>query len=163
MEETQRILEAVRFAVKQFEKMRLVVLGRNAESAETRLREGLRDVPIEIQVLGVVAAEEVARLLRASDVLVFVRGPISSRRGSAIAGIACGLPVIACGSSETAPPITDAGVVLIAREDKAALGEALTRVTDEGYRIALAERSRLAHQQFFAWPAIAARYAKFLG
>jgi Glycosyl transferases group 1 len=164
VEETQRIVEAVRFAVKQVGKMRLVVLGRNSESSETRLREALRDVPVEIQVLGVVAAEEVARLLCASDVLVFVRGPISSRRGSAIAGIACGLPVIACGSSETAPPITDAGVVLIAREDKAGLGEALTRVlADEGYRMALAERSRAAHQRFFAWPAIAARYAEFLG
>jgi hypothetical protein len=163
VEETQRIVEAVRFAVKQVGTMRLVVLGRNSESAETRLREALCDVPVEIQVLGVVAAEEVARLLCASDVLVFVRGPISSRRGSAIAGIACGLPVIACGSSETAPPITDAGVVLIAREDKAALGEALTRVlADEGYRMALAERSRAAHQRFFAWPAIAARYAEFL-
>jgi glycosyltransferase involved in cell wall biosynthesis len=164
VEETLRIVEAVRFAAKQVGKIRLIVFGRNAESAETRLREALRDIPVEIQVFGVVAAEEVARLLCSSDVLVFVRGPISSRRGSAIAGIACGLPVIACGSSETAPPITDAGVVLIAREEKAALGESLTRVlANEGYRMALAERSRAAQKEYFAWPAIAARYVEFLG
>jgi hypothetical protein len=162
--ETLRIIRAVRIAVKQIGKMRLVVLGRNSESAETNLREALGDVPVEIQVLGVVAAEEVVRWLSESDVLVFVRGAISSRRGSAIAGIACGLPVIASGSEETAPPITDAGVVLIAREDNGALGEALARVlADHDYRAGLAQRSRFAHREFFAWPVIAARYAKFLG
>jgi glycosyltransferase involved in cell wall biosynthesis len=164
IDETLRIIEAVRFAVKQVGKMRLVVLGRNSESAATNLRKALGDVPVEIQVHGVVAAEKVAGLLSASDVLVFVRGAISSRRGSAIAGIACGLPVIAWPSAETAPPITDAGVVLISSEDRAQLGEALVRVLgDRGYRDALAERSRTAHREFFAWPAIAARYAKFLG
>jgi glycosyltransferase involved in cell wall biosynthesis len=103
-------------------------------------------------------------VLSASHVLLFVRGPISSRRGSAIAAIACGLPVIAYAGSETAPPVTDAGVVLIARENKAQLGEALVRVlTDHGYRAALVERSRIAHEKFFAWQAIAARYAELLG
>jgi hypothetical protein len=67
------------------------------------------------EALGLRAAEEVARLLRASDVLVFVRGPISSRRGSAIAGISCGLPVICFGGPQTAEPISDAGVVLVSR------------------------------------------------
>jgi glycosyltransferase involved in cell wall biosynthesis len=164
VEETQRIVEAVRFAAKQVGKMRLVVLGRNSESAETNLRKALGDVPVEIQVHGVVASERVVALLSASDVLMFVRGAISSRRGSAIAGIACGVPVIAWSSAETAPPITDAGVVLISSEDRAQLGDALARVLrDRGYRDALAERSRKAHREFFAWPAIAARYAEFLG
>ncbi len=164
VEETARIIEAVRFAVGQVGKMRLVVLGRNSESAEARLRQDLRDVPVEVRILGVVAAEKVAGLLSAADVLVFVRGAISSRRGSAIAGIACGLPVIAWSSAETAAPITDAGVVLISREERAQLGEALARVLgDRGYRAALVERSREAHRKFFAWPAIAARYAEFLG
>jgi glycosyltransferase involved in cell wall biosynthesis len=163
VEETQRIVEAVRFAVKQVGKMRLVVFGRNSESAETSLRKALGDVPVEIQVHGVVAGEKVAGLLSASDVLVFVRGAISSRRGSAIAGIACGVPVIAWSSAETASPITDAGVVLISREERSQLGEALARVLgDRGYRDALAERSRNAHREFFAWPAIAGRFAEFL-
>jgi hypothetical protein len=162
--ETLRIIEAVRFAAKLVGKIRLVVLGRNSESAESRLREGLRDVPVEVRILGVIAAEEVARSLCASDVLVFVRGAISSRRGSAIAGIACGLPVIAWSSAETGPPITDAGVVLVSSEDRAQLGGALARVLgDRSYRDGLAERSRAAYREFFAWPAIAARYAKFLG
>jgi hypothetical protein len=164
VEETSRIMEASRFAAKQMGKLRLVVLGRNSESAEAGLRHALRDVSVEISVLGVLSAEEVVRVLSAADVLLFVRGAISSRRGSAIAGIACGLPVIAYAGSETAPPVTDAGVVLIAREDPGQLGEALVRVlTDQDYRALLAERSRVAHRRFFAWPAIAARYAEFLG
>jgi glycosyltransferase involved in cell wall biosynthesis len=163
VEETSRIVEAVRFAAKQVAKLRLVVLGRNSLSAETTLRQALRDVAVEIQVLGVLPSDELVRALSASDVLFFVRGPISSRRGSAIAGIACGLPVIAYAGSETAPPVTEAGVVLVAREKNLELGEALVRVlTDQNYRASLAERSRLAHEQHFAWQAIAARYAERL-
>jgi hypothetical protein len=163
VEETSRIVEAVRLAAKQVAKLRLVVLGRNSESAETSLRQALRDVAVEIQILGVLSAEEVARVLSAADVLFFVRGAISSRRGSAIAGIACGLPVIGYAGPETAPPVTDAGVVLIAPEKKGQLGDALVRVlTDQEYRASLAERSRLAYRQHFSWEAIAVRYARVL-
>src|SRR6266852_3545854 len=56
VDETLRIIEAVRFTVKQVGKMRLVVLGRNSESAEASLRKALGDLPVEIQVHGVVAA-----------------------------------------------------------------------------------------------------------
>jgi glycosyltransferase involved in cell wall biosynthesis len=163
VEEISRIAEAIRFAAKQVAKLHLVVLGRNSESAEASLRQALRDVAVEIRVLGVLSAKEVAQALSASDVLFFVRGAISSRRGSAIAGLACGLPVIAFAGPETAPPVTDAGVVLVAQEKRAELGEALVRVlTDQDYRTSLAERSRLAYKQYFAWEAIAARYVQVL-
>ena len=49
--------------------------------------------------------------------LLFVRGPISSRRGSALAGIACGLPIIALERSETGPPVAGAGVVPVPQDD----------------------------------------------
>jgi hypothetical protein len=91
--EMEMIVEAVRFAAKQIGRLRLVVLGRNSESADTELRAALRHAPVAIEVLGVIPAEEVARALCSADVLLFVRGSISTRRGSAIAGIACGLPV----------------------------------------------------------------------
>ena len=95
--------------------------------------------------------------------MLFVRGAISTRRGSAIAGIACGLPLIAYGGRETAAPVTDAGVVLVPREKSAELGEALVRVLeDKNCRVSLAERSRMAHAQYFAWEAIAARYVEAL-
>jgi glycosyltransferase involved in cell wall biosynthesis len=105
----------------------------------------------------------VARTLTVSDVLLFLRGPISSRRSSAIAGIACGLPVIAREGPETAPPITEAGLAVYSPQRKGDLGEVLLRVLeDEHYRAELAQRSWSAQQEYFSWPAIASRYAEFL-
>lgn len=162
-QEVSQITAAVRFAAEKLGKIHLLVFGRNADSAETGLRKGLRDLPVALAVSGVLPESDVQRLLHASDVLLFVRGPISSRRGSAIAGIACGLPVIAFSGSETAAPITDAGVVLVPGDNKTALGEALVRVlSDRNYHGRLAERSRSAYKNHFSWDAIAARYAMAL-
>lgn len=159
--ESEIIAEAICFAAKRIPKLRLVAFGRHADSAEAFLREGLRDVAVDVEVSGVLPGEEAARKLFSSDVLLFVRGPISSRRGSAIAGIACGLPVIAHAGPETAAPITEAGVVLVSADKKEEWGEALLRVlSDSGYRASLAAQSRRAYEQYFSWKAIAARYAE---
>jgi len=92
-----------------------------------------------------------------------VRGPISTRRSSAIAGIACGLPVIAFEGPETAAPITEAGLAFFSPQRKGDLGDVLVRVLeDEPYRASLAQRSWAAQRQYFSWSAIAARYAEFL-
>lgn len=156
------ISEAVSHAAKQIGPLRIVVFGRNSEAGE-ELRLKLAGSPIEVTVLGLIPSEEIVRVLGASDVLLFVRGQISSRRGSAIAGIACGLPVIAQEGSETAPPITDAGVVLVPATAPSEFGSALLRVlSDQAYRAALAERSRNAQQRYFSWDVIAAQYAKAL-
>src|SRR4029077_3527169 len=78
-------------------------------------------------------------------------------------GIACGLPVIAQEGSETAPPITEAGVVLVPPNEPNALGQTLVRVlTDHAYRESLAKRSRNAQARYFSWNVIAAQYAKAL-
>jgi glycosyltransferase involved in cell wall biosynthesis len=97
------------------------------------------------------------------DVLLFVRGPISSRRSSAIAGIACGLPIIAYPGSETDAPITDAGVVLVSPDQPDDLNAQLVRIlSDPAYRRYLADRSRTAYQKHFAWSVIAARFSALL-
>jgi glycosyltransferase involved in cell wall biosynthesis len=161
--ESEIITETIRFAAKRIPKLRLVAFGRHADDAEHFLREGLRGVAVDLQVSGVIPSEEVVRMLSSSDVLLFVRGPISSRRGSAIAGIACGLPVIAYGGAETAAPITEAGVVLVSAEKKEELAEALVRVlSDREYRASLAARSRHAYEQYFSWKVIATRYVEVL-
>jgi len=114
-------------------------------------------------VLGVLPGKDVVRSLTVSDVLLFVRGHISTRRGGAIAGIACGLPVIAFEGPETAAPITEAGLALFSPERKGDLGDVLVRVLeDEHYRASLAQRSCVAQRQYFSWHAIAARYAEFM-
>jgi glycosyltransferase involved in cell wall biosynthesis len=162
-QEVGEISAAVKFASKQTGPLRVVVFGRNSDVGGNSLKAALAGSPIEITVMGLIPAEEIVQVLGSSDVLLFVRGPISSRRGSAIAGIACGLPVIAQEGSETAPPITDAGVVLVPADDPAALGPALLRVlTDHDYRASLAERSRNAQERYFSWSVIAAQYARAL-
>lgn len=161
--EIENIAEAVRFAASRVKNVLLVVLGRNSQSAEAELKKLLRDTTVDLQVLGVLSGEEVVRCLSVSDVMLFVRGHISTRRGSAIAGIACGLPVVAFAGAETAPPITEAGLALFSPEKKGDLGDVLLRVLeDEHYRVSLAQRSWLAQAEYFSWRAIAARYAEFL-
>jgi glycosyltransferase involved in cell wall biosynthesis len=166
--ESQKILAAVRAASLKLGKLRLFVFGRNADSAGLVLREGLRDLPVELSVEGVLEEAQVVERLSSCDVLLFVRGTISSRRSSAIAGIACGLPVIAWSGTETAPPITDAGVVFVAPSENSSVSQeflnaVLIRVlSDSAYRAELAARSRAAYLEHFSWPAVATRFAALL-
>lgn len=161
--EIEIIAEAVRFAVSRVKELRLIVLGRHSNDAQAQLKKQLVGTAVELHVLGVLPAEDVARTLCVSDVLLFVRGPISTRRGSAIAGIACGLPVVAFSGAETAPPITEAGLALYSPQRKGDLGDVLLRVLeDEHYRASLAQQSWLAQAQYFSWGAIAARYVQFM-
>ena len=161
--EVDNIVEAVQFAAARVGSLRLIVFGRNAQSSEVELTNRFRDSGVELHVLGVLPPEDVVRSLSISDVLLFVRGPISTRRGSAIAGIACGLPVIAFEGPETAAPITEAGLAIFSPQRKGDLGDVLLRVLeDEHYRASLAQRSLLAQRQYFSWHVIATRYAEFM-
>lgn len=162
--EIRHIAESVRFAAEQLRNLRLVVVGRNSEAAEKDFRTALQGAAVDIRVLGVLPSAEIANVLSKADVLFFVRGEISTRRGSAIAGIACGLPVVAFAGAETAPPITEAGLALYSRDKPGDLSRVLLKVlADSEYRASLASRSRAAQQQYFSWSAIAARYAEVLG
>ncbi len=161
--ETRTIIAAVRYIAQKIGKLRLAVFGRNADSAEATLRSSLQDLPVELSVEGLLEESQLVERLSAADVLLFVRGPISSRRSSAIAGIACGLPVVAYAGSETAPPITDAGVILVSQGNQDELNAALLRVlSDPAYRSDLAARSRASFTQHFSWPSVAALYAALL-
>jgi glycosyltransferase involved in cell wall biosynthesis len=162
-DEVERLANAIGFAAARGCRVELHVFGRGAAERETELRERLKDTPVQIRVEGVLAPEQVVKAFIASDVALFVRGVISSRRGSAIAGIACGLPVIAYEGAETAAPITDAGLLLVSPKNKAELGEALFRLSsDADLQATLAERSRRAQKEHFAWDAIASRYVEVL-
>jgi glycosyltransferase involved in cell wall biosynthesis len=162
--EVSQIAQAVSFAATQVGQLEVVLLGRNSESGGEELRSAVAGSSVEVRIVGLISAEEVVGVLGASDVMLFARGPISSRRGSAIAGIACGLPVIGEEGSELAPPITEAGVVLVPEElVPEGYGPALVRVlSDPSYRASLAQRSRDAQSRYFSWSAIARQYAKAL-
>ncbi len=143
----------------KFGQVRLAIVGRNSLGAEQVLREKLRGMPVELVVYGLLSGDEVVGVLGSCDAMLFLRGPISSRRGSAIAGIACGLPVVACEGPETAAPITEAGVVLLTRTTAEEFGPALIRVLqDQIYRSELAQRSREAYTRYFSWNVIASQF-----
>ena len=130
-EECSEIARALRFAGDRGAKLELHVFGRGAAERKTELSEKLKGVPVELRFDGLLPADRVASAMQDADATLFVRGAISSRRGSAIAGIACGKPVIAYRGKETAAPITEAGVVLVSRDNPAELGEAILRVSTD--------------------------------
>jgi len=156
-DEVQAIVRAMIFVAKEIGRVRLLVFGRHAKDAEKLLRESLRATDVELDLRGILSTENAVRALGESDVMLFARGPISSRRGSAIAGIACGLPVVAEEGLETAAPITEAGVVLVKHGEP--FGPALLRVlSDSAYRESLSDLSREAQRNHFSWEAIAKQY-----
>ena len=162
-EEVRRIAEALRYAAERIGKLQVAVLGRNSDLAGKELKEKLAGAPVEVIAHGLLAAGQVVKVLGNCDVLLFARGPLSTRRSSALAGIACGLPVVAREGWETAAPVTEAGVVLVPQAAKEGFGPALLRVLgDESYRALLAERSRQAQERYFSWRAIAAKFAQAL-
>lgn len=164
LQEAEDIARAVSHAAKRTGPVRLVVLGRNAELGEAPLRAALANTEVELEVHGVLPAEIVEQRLSQTDVLIFVRGGISTRRGSAIAGIACGLPVVSYSWRETGPPVTEAGVVLVPSGDRDALGKELARVlSDDAYRAQLRRQSLSAREKHFSWDAIAAKFIAALG
>lgn len=161
--EVNEIAAAAGFAARHIGTFRIVVIGRNSEIARSLLPGKLGTARVEVVIHSLVPADEVARLLGACDVMLFVRGPLSTRRGSAIAGIACGLPIIARPGWETAHPITEAGAVLVESGEPSGVGQALVRVlTDHPFRKQLAERSRQAYLQYFSWDIIASQFTEAL-
>jgi glycosyltransferase involved in cell wall biosynthesis len=148
---------AVKRARSVVKSVRVVVLGRGSREADAVLRAEFAGSDVEVQTLGLLSPEKVSLTLARVDALLFVRGHISSRRGSAIAGIACGLPVIGYQGVETDWPLTEAGLVLVPEGDREGLSAGLAKVlSDPVLRQSLQERSWRAQSQYFSWSAIAA-------
>jgi len=157
--ESAEIAYAVKHVSASAGSLRLVVFGRGSREAEPALRSALAGVNVGIDVLGLVSPEQVAETFARADVLLFVRGQISGRRGSAIAGIACGLPIVCYSGPDTDWPITEAGIVAVPPGDRPALAGALENVLNDGaLRNKLSGRSRNALEKYFSWAAITTRF-----
>jgi glycosyltransferase involved in cell wall biosynthesis len=140
--------------------IRLLLFGRGSQEAEPALRSELAGAEVEIESLGLLSPEQVSQTLARADVLLSIRGQVSTRRGNAIAGIACGLPVVCYSGPETGWPITDAGILTVPLGDRNALAGAMENLLlDESLRRTLAERSRRAYEKYFSWAAIVERFA----
>jgi glycosyltransferase involved in cell wall biosynthesis len=138
---------------------RLVVLGRGSDEAGVDIERALEGSGVEVVILGRLPAEEVSQVLSRASVLLFVYGVVSLTRGSALAGLACGLPVIGYAGGVEGSPFEEAGVELVPYRNQDALAEALARVLmDAKHRATLCDRSRRAQEKYFSWPAIADRY-----
>ena len=162
-EEVRKIAETAWRTAELAGRLQLLVFGRGAKEAESALRQALQGAPLDLQIEGVVPADELSRLLVSSDVMLFVRGPISTRRGSALAGIAAGLPVAGYRGSETDAPITEAGLLLAPPGETEALASVLARaLTDSAIWQEMHERSLRAHRNYFSWDVIARQYIEAL-
>jgi len=154
--EVKDIAAAVRGARSPGIDLHVLLFGRNSLDAEPLMRHELCDTGVSVEALGLLEPEAVTTAFSHVDVVLFVRGGISARRGSAIAAISNGLPIVAYESQETSFPVTEAGVVLVPPGDVAKLGQELRRaLSDEEYRLRLCGRSVEAYEKYFSWPVIA--------
>jgi glycosyltransferase involved in cell wall biosynthesis len=159
--EVAEIVYALRGVQSKGVRVRLVAIGRGSEVFESELRSGLSGSGIELSMFGLMPADELVRVLAGAHALLCVRGHVSSRRGSAIAGIVCGVPIVGYRGEETGIPITEAGVNLVDRGDRDGLVRGLAQVlTDEELRREMQQRSLHAATQYFSWDAIAARFSE---
>jgi glycosyltransferase involved in cell wall biosynthesis len=143
--------------------LHLTVFGRGAKVAGTMLLPLLADSAVELEVFGILEARVASSLLANADVQLFVRSGLSSRRGSGIAGIACGLPIIGFSDAETAFPITEAGVRLVPIGDREGLVRELILVLkQQTLREALRQRNLDVTERYFSWDRIADAYVSFL-
>src|SRR5579864_1951596 len=161
--ESEDISYVARYVISKTSSLQLLIIGRGSLEAESSLRRDLDGSGVQVSVLGVLPPEQIRGSLATADVLLCIRGHISSRRGSAIAGIACGLPIVGYRGEETAFPITEAGVLLVESGDREGVAEALCRVLSDGkLREELQRRSLDAEKKYFSWDAITTQFVRVL-
>ena len=157
--EIEDIAQAARSAISTNSALRFVFFGQGTIEVNEQIARAFRGIPVAISVLGLLGADKISEVLADSDLMLCVRGAIYPRRGSAIAGIACGLPIVCYKGPETGFPITEAGLELVAYRDREELGRAVSRIlSDDCLRQELATRSHRAHAQYFSWDKIAERF-----
>lgn len=161
--EVEEISAVMREASKSFASLRLVVVGRGSSEAHKQIEARLAGTGVEVVVRGVLPAQEVAGEFERADVLLFVRGAITLQRGSAIAGIACGLPVVGYRDGSISGPLDEAGIEWSPWRDRESLVRALVRVLSDSARwTELHERSLQAQRDHFSWSRIAHQYQTVL-
>ena len=143
--------------------LRFIILGRGSGEVREDLANALEGCPVGLDVRGVLPAEEIAREFQRADALLFVRGPVVLQRGSAMAGIASGLPIVGYGIGEPRGPIAEAGIEWSTWRDPKTLARALVRVLTDSQRwTELHERNVRVHERYFSWDRIAELFIESL-
>lgn len=156
LREVKDISHALRTTAMTGAKLRIVFLGRGTAEAQEVIEQAFAQAPIEMRNLGLRSAAEVADTLDEMDAMLCVRGELLPGRGSAIAGIACGLPIVAYGNIASSFPLSEAGVQLVPYGNREALGAALSQVLSDTELCArLRAKSCEAQEKYFSWDTIA--------
>jgi glycosyltransferase involved in cell wall biosynthesis len=143
--------------------LRLVVVGRGALEARELLTTALQGSDVGLAVRGVLPAEELADEFASADVMLTVRGPITPRRGSAMAGIAAGVPIVGYCDGNIDGPLQQAGVEWAPWKDRHSLSQGLIRVLSDPQRwTELHERNLEVQKSNISWSRIADRFQAVL-
>jgi len=155
--EIGEIAEVTRAVSEGLGALAVLLLGRGSLEAAPLLRKLAGESPISFWVGGLASVEDISNCLARADALLFLRGEVSTRRGTAIAAIAHGLPVVGYGGRDTRWPITEAGLILGSVGDPAYLAKRLIELAqDPSLRGSLRDLNRAAYRNYFSWDRIAA-------
>jgi hypothetical protein len=142
--------------------LRIIFLGKGTHEARGDIARAFDGIPVEVTNLGLCGLDEVSRVLAESQAMLCVRGKLNLRRGSALAGIACAVPILGYAGGAEGTVLLDAGIEFVAEGDQRALGIALTRIlTDRRYWQELRDKNVRVQKKYFSWRVIAASYVKF--
>src|SRR5579862_2182202 len=133
-QEVSDISAAMLQACKTLGRLRLIVVGRGSVEAGDLLTKALHGSDVELLVRGILPAEKIADEFESADVLLFVRGAVTPQRGSALAGIASGIPIVGYRDGNIEGPLQQAGVEWAPWQDHHALSQGLIRVLSEPQR-----------------------------
>jgi glycosyltransferase involved in cell wall biosynthesis len=157
--EIKQIAGIVREASKSFSKLRLVAVGRGSMEAREQLVMEVDGSGVISVILGVVPAEEVAKQLQQADALLFVRGAINLQRGSVMAGVASGIPIVGYGDEKVIGPLREAGIEWSPSSDYMDFACSLVRVLSDRTRWReLHARNLAAQKNYFSWSRIATQF-----
>jgi glycosyltransferase involved in cell wall biosynthesis len=157
--EVEEIARVMQGASRTLGGLRLVAVGRGSAEAREPLVKSLDGCDVQVVVRGVIPAEEVAREFEQADALLFIRGVISPRRGSVMAGIACGLPIVGYSDGDLVDLLKEAGVERSPWGDRDGLVRGLVRVLSDPRRwMDLHERNLALQRHHLSWNRIAERF-----
>ncbi len=160
--EVIEISRAARIAAAEAPRLRVVFVGRGTAEASGEITRAFQGTQIEVCNRGLCDPAEVTRIFSESDAMLAVRGRLYLRRGSALAGLACGLPIIGYAGSAQGTVIEEAGIALVPYGDAEALGAALRNVlTNPDLWQEMHQKNLRIQQRVFSWKVIAASYVEF--
>ena len=162
--EVNDVAVATRLVIERGIKLRVTFVGRGTSEAKNSIDAEFAGTGIEVCNRGLCEAGEVSRIFSESDAMIAVRGKLYLRRGSALAGLACGLPMVAYAGAAEETIVREAGIRLVPFRDQTGLGLALRDIlTDPELWRQMHEKNLWFQQKYLSWNVIAASFSAFLG